>query len=145
MDPVQLFGSLAAILVTAFIAARMFPVKNPLDDTRVRRNLMRYEPDAVVTDIYIAKNGKAALAKLDAPADSLGLAVQLGDRVVCRILHATDIRRIEKRDGKLVIHFDDFTQPSVTLLFEGTTLSKACELVNTFATISTDKEIPDAA
>jgi hypothetical protein len=145
MDPILLFGSLAAILVMAFVAARMFPVKNLLDDGRVRRNITRYEPDAVVTDIYIANDGKAALAKLEAPADSVGLAVQLGDRVVCRILHAADITRVEKRDAKLVIHFDDFTQPSVSLLFDETTLPKAHELVSALTGVSTDKEIPDAA
>lgn len=145
MDPVQLFGSLAAILVTAFIAARMFPVKNPLDDDRVRRNLLRYEPDAVVRDILVSSDGQAALAQLDTPAGSLGLAVQLGDRVVCRILHGADIKKVETSQGKLVIHFDDFTQPSVTLPFDEDQLTTAHELVKDMAAPSMPEDASHAA
>ena len=147
MDPVQVFGSLAAILVTAFIAARMFPVKNPLDETRVRKNLLRYEAGAVVTEIHIADGGKAALARLEAPLESIGLAVQLGDRVVCRILRAADIRRASTRGNKLVIHFDDFTQPSVTLPFADENKRKAAQdLVNSVALQPHEKkDAPHAA
>ena len=133
MNPILLLGSLAAIVVTAFIAARLFPVKNPLDDGRVTRNLMRYEPDAVVGDIYITTDGKAALAKLEAPEESIGMTVQLGDRVVCRILRAADIKKAETRDDKLVIRFDDFTQPSVTRPFDADSLSAVRALVNKVA------------
>ena len=147
MDPIQVFGSLAAIMVTAFIAARMFPVKNPLDDTRVRNNIVRFEADAVIAEILIADGGNAALAKLDAPAESIGLTVQLGDRVVCRILRASDIKRAEAKDGKLIIRLDDFTQPNVTLPFaDKDKLTAARDLVNSVAIKSpTEKDVSHAA
>ena len=147
MDPIQVFGSLAAIMVTAFIASRMFPVKNPLNDTRVRKNIMRFEADALVVEVLIADGGMAALAKLDAPTESIGLTVQLGDRVVCRILRSSDIKRADAKGGKLIIRLDDFTQPNVTLPFaDKDKLIAARDLVNSVAITSpTDKDVSHAA
>ncbi|WP_417448797.1 hypothetical protein [Kordiimonas sp.] len=145
MDPVQILGSLAAILLLAFIAMRMFPVKAPLDDGKVTRNLQRYEPDAKISEIYLTEDGKAALIQLQAPANALGLTVQLGDRVVCRVITGQDIKRADISHGKLVIHFDDYTQPAIKLAYGIEVLPKVQDLVNTVATSGPTKDMHHAA
>ena len=129
MDPIQIIGSLVAIMVVAFMASRMFPVRTMLDEGRVRRNLERYEPSARFSDILISSDGTVALAALNSPADSLGLAVQMGDRVVCRILTKADIRAFVANTGRVHVKFNDFTQPTLTLVLDTATEKKALALL----------------
>ncbi|WP_417456954.1 hypothetical protein [Kordiimonas sp.] len=136
MDPVQVFGSLAAIIVTALIAWRMFPARTPLDDGIVRRNLARYAPDARIASVYLSKNAKAAVASLTSPASSIGLAVRMGDRVVCRILQAADIKSVQVTGETLFLVFDDFTQPNIKLEFEPAVLAEAAPLFDALTTVN---------
>lgn len=136
MDPVQVFGSLAAIIVTALIAWRMFPARTPLDDGIVKRNLARYAPGAHIAAIYLSRDKKAAVASLTSPSSSVGLAVRMGDRVVCRILQAADIKRIQVTDETLFLVFDDFTQPNIKLEFEPALLAEVAPLFDALTTVN---------
>ncbi|WP_417463780.1 hypothetical protein [Kordiimonas sp.] len=136
MDPVQVFGSLAAIIVTALIAWRMFPARTPLDDGIVKRNLARYAPDAHIAAIYLSRDKKAAVASLTSPASSIGLAVRMGDRVVCRILQATDIKSVQVSGETLFLTFDDFTQPNIKLEFSPAALTEVLPLFDALTTVN---------
>ncbi|WP_417460845.1 hypothetical protein [Kordiimonas sp.] len=143
MDPVQVLGSLIAIIVTAFLAWRMFPARTPLDDQIVRRNLARYAPEAHVASVFLSKNAKAAVASLTSPASSVGLAVRLGDRVVCRILQPNDIKNVRPSGDALLLVFDDFTQPNIKLEFDTATLAEVSLLFDELT--SNNEELTHAA
>lgn len=143
MDPVQVLGSFAAIVITALLAWRMFPARTPLNDQIVRRNIARYAPEARIASTFLSKNAKAAVASLTSPALGVGLAVRLGDRVVCRILQAADIKNVRTSGDTLVLTFDDFTQPSIKLDFDPSTLAEVSALFDELT--SNDKDLSDAA
>lgn len=130
MDLGLTLGSLVAIIILALLAAKMFPNKGRLDADRVARNLMRYAPAADISDIMVDATGKVAVAALNAPADSLGLARLLGDRVVCRLLTSADIRKVYKDHARLTLVFNDFTQPEITLSMPLDTLPKTVKLLD---------------
>lgn len=132
MDLGLTLGSLVAIIILALLAAKMFPNTGRLDADRVMRNLKRYAPEADIGDIMVDATGKVAIAALNAPVGSFGLARLLGDRVVCRLLTSADIRKVYKDHARMTLVFNDFTQPEITLTMPADTLPKAVKLLDSF-------------
>jgi len=132
MDLGLTLGSLVAIVILAFLASKMFPNRGRLDDDRVSRNLMRYEPDADIGDIFIDATGKFALVALKSPAENLGLVRLLGDRAVCRLLTDADIRSVFKDHARITLVLNDFTQPEITLTMSNDTLKSVADLLEAF-------------
>ncbi|NVJ71210.1 MAG: hypothetical protein HWE08_12690 [Alphaproteobacteria bacterium] len=133
MDLGLTLGSLLAITILALIAAKLFPVSSGLDEGRVKRNLKRYEPDLEFGKTYVATGGKIALAEIINRPDVIGLTHLLGDRVVCRILTASDIKRVHRGRAKLAIELNDFTQPEISMVFPTDVAADAENLLNSIS------------
>ncbi|NVJ99619.1 MAG: hypothetical protein HWE25_15830 [Alphaproteobacteria bacterium] len=123
-------GSLLAIAALAWIAGRLFPVTKPLNEERVIRNLVRYEPDAKFDEILLSEDGQTAFVPLLAPENTIGLLHQLGDRVVCRIMGASEIAATRIDHASLTIVTQDFTQREVKLFLSEKPMATARKALN---------------
>jgi len=65
-------------------------------------------------DGILANDGRAALLE-DQGRDRIGMVLTQGDIFVSRIVRPDNINRIDSVDGKLDIHFHDFTLPRAVI------------------------------
>jgi len=142
LDLITTLGSLAAILILGLLAGKMFPVKIMLNDERVRRNMARYAPEAIVSEVLVGNDGRSAIVLLTAPDQCFGLVRQMGDRIVCRLVSAAEAVAVLPEHAKLTLVFDDFTQPEVKLLLDGDAQARALAAVKT---VTSKSEALDAA
>ncbi len=132
MDPVQLAISLMSITLLAFLAAKLFPVKEVLNLASVQAEYQRYNPEAVIDTIILGLDHKAALLKLTQPQDQLGIVTRLGDRLVCRTVGKDDIASFAVSGDTLTINSDDFTQPYVSIRLDPDEMQSAQRLITSF-------------
>jgi hypothetical protein len=135
-------SSLAAIAILGWLAARLYPVSGVLDEERARRNLLRYEPGADIDAVYVSSDEATAVLRLKVPEGAVGLLHRLGDRVVCRILFAPDVKQAVWTDDLLTLVFDDFTQPKLSIRFSEDDKS---DVKSTFATLANTQNTEDRA
>lgn len=135
-------SSLIAIAFLSFLAAKLYPAPAGLTPERAQRNMLRYEPDAEIASIFLSADKQVALVELAAPADTLGLLRQLGDRVVCRLVQRHEIETVRWQNDSLTLSFDDFTQPQISLIYAP---EQRENLEAVVATILPQPETADAA
>lgn len=135
-------ASLLAIAVLAVIASKLFPIAANLDEKRVRRNMLRYEPTAQIVGVFISTDRQTALVQLTRPQKTFGLVRQMGDRVVCRVIFPTDIGTYTWQNSVVHLSLQDFTQPTVTLSLGAADVDQVKEVIDS---VAPQQEITDAA
>jgi hypothetical protein len=117
MDPLQLIGSLIAIVLLALVAGKLFPAPKAITPEQASDDYKRYAPDVGYEAPIMAKDGKAAL--IPAPdGNSLGLVTLLGDQPVCRTITAADRPMLSRINGTLKLTSHDFTHPATLLALD---------------------------
>ncbi len=135
-------ASLLAISVLGAVAGKLFPVSSDLNEQRVSRNLLRYEPLAEIERVFISSDKKTAIVHLNQPDKTFGLLQQLGDRVVCRVVGFTDVETATWEDSTVRLTLQDFTQPTITLALEA---ADAAQVKAVIDSVVNQREVPDAA
>lgn len=135
-------ASLLAISLLGAFAGKLFPVSSGLNEQRVSRNLLRYEPLAEIERVFISSDKKAAIVHLNQPNKTFGLLLQLGDRVVCRVVSFTDVETATWEDSTVRLALQDFTQPTVTVALETADVDHVKTVIES---VARQQEISDAA
>lgn len=83
------------------------------DGAEVRAVLGLRDPSAMISELVLDAQGRAALALL---ADGRLFAVRaLGDRLVDRVLPPQALQRVQRKEDGLMLVFSDFTFPGLRL------------------------------
>jgi len=141
MDPVQLIGSLTAISLLAWLAARLFPTRDKLESSDVIVDYQRFNPDAQIETPILSKTEDAAIVPVRIPAGQLGLVTKLGDQLVCRTLTADQPPLTSIVGNRLTLSHQDFTQPPLTLVYSDADIAKIHTLI---AALTPMERIPHA-
>ena len=112
--------SLVLILVLSFVVGKLFRTVNPVNEERAARNFLRCFPEETIKEILIDTEQKLAVLALE---NSLGLACQPQDRIVCRVLSSAHQIYFNKH-SKVIINMNDFTFPHISANFTPDQISR---------------------
>ena len=112
----QFAGSLAGVMVLVALAAwaRIPKPTSPLGEGRARELLAEEFPDQPIEAIYLADDGRGAIAR----SGSIALVLaQAGDGYFARTLGWTTATGTPRTGKRLRLVFDDVAAPQAQLLF----------------------------
>lgn len=114
---IQLAGSAAAVMVLVAIAAwaKIAKPMTPLDEARARRLLSAEFPGRNLERIWVATDGRGALARSGASALIL---FELGDGYVARHIPWAQAVSSSFRDGVVKLDLSDVAAPQARLALE---------------------------
>lgn len=114
---IQLAGSAAAVMVLVAIAAwaKIAKPMTPLDEARARRLLSDEFPGRNLERIWVATDGRGALARSGASALIL---FELGDGYVARHIPWAQAVSSSFRDGVVKLDLSDVAAPQARLALE---------------------------
>lgn len=114
---IQFTGSMAAVAIMVGLAAlaRIGRPSPGLDEARARTLLGEDFPDYRVDQLWIAREGRGALARSGACALVL---VQVGDGYAARRLSWCQASSAMFRNGRLIIRLDEMAAPRAVLAFD---------------------------
>ncbi|MDP3855384.1 hypothetical protein [Phenylobacterium sp.] len=114
---IQLAGSAAAVMVLVAIAAwaKIAKPMTPLDEARARRLLSDEFPGRNLERIWVATDGRGALARSGASALIL---FELGDGYVARQIPWAQAVSSSFRDGVVKLDLSDVAAPQARLALE---------------------------
>jgi hypothetical protein len=111
---IQTAASAAAVAVLVGLAAwaKIAKPGAPLDEARARKLLAEDFPGRTIEEIWVAVDGKGALAKSGATAL---LLCELGDGYVCRQVPWAQALAASFRDGRITVNLADVGAPKVVI------------------------------
>lgn len=110
----QIAASAAAIAILVGLAAwaKIARPSAPLDDARARKLLAEDFPGRTIDELWVAIDGKGALAKSGATALVL---CELGDGYVCRQIPWAQALAASFKDGRIVVNLADVGAPKAVI------------------------------
>ena len=110
----QIAASAAAIAILVGLAAwaKIARPGAPLDDARARKLLAEDFPGRTIDELWVAVDGKGALAKSGASALVL---CELGDGYVCRQIPWAQALAASFKDGRIVVNLADIGAPKAVI------------------------------
>ena len=111
---IQIAASAAAVAVLVGLAAwaKIARPSAPLDDARARKLLAEDFPGRTIDELWVAVDGKGALAKSGATALVL---CELGDGYVCRQIPWAQALAASFKDGRIVVNLADIGAPKAVI------------------------------
>ena len=111
---IQMAASAAAVALLVGLAAwaKIARPSAPLDDVRARKLLAEDFPGRVIDALWVAVDGKGALAKSGATALVL---CELGDGYVCRQIPWAQALTSSWKDGRITVNLADVGAPKAVI------------------------------
>lgn len=111
---IQTAASAAAVAVLVGLAAwaKIARPGSPLDDARARALLAEDFPGRTIDELWVAVDGKGALAKSGAAAL---LLCELGDGYVCRQIPWAQALAASFKDGRITVNLADVGAPKAVI------------------------------
>ena len=118
MEPAKLLEAAIGIAVVVFLVWKLFPKPAPLTIERVKINFFRCFPDMPVASVLLDQSDSSALIGVSDSPDQFGIAKQMGDRVMIRLMKAEDIQNIDQVGKSVKLSFKDFTLPAIKITLD---------------------------
>jgi hypothetical protein len=111
---IQTAASAAAVAVLVGLAAwaKIAKPGSPLDDARARQLIAEDFPGRTIDELWVAVDGKGALAKSGATALVL---CEMGDGYVCRQIPWAQALAASWKDGRIVVDLADVGAPKAVI------------------------------